>query len=727
MRRASKNNLALLLLLSFWILSIPDSFVQISPARAQENTMEYDFENKNIGDVIVDPSNNDSNNIWYFGQVDTSAQRAIVVEDPGNPGNKCLEYFTTTSNANALSELVCKAITDKTGTVALEFKFKVMDPISFAIPIISFKDGSSITCNAANQSNLFPGNGSGLKIPYVYNEWTTYKFVINTAAKNYTLYMNNETVPVLKNVTFNSSDPTLRDFRIQIGKAQPNLPIYLDDIRTYIDGDTSVVQPAIPSLSDVEVYPGASINLSTATSGGTIYYTTDGSTPTTDSSIFTPGTMPPIIISTEGSVIRTLVVKNGVSSVVASYGPYTFRKPEIMDFESDPIGTSYGSMDKGWVFDNTNVGSAVVVKDPVNPNEQCLKVLTSLTNNLRRYLERPLKNGDYVLEYRTMVDQFIVGTSGTTRQALTISGRDTNAGAVMSDFIAPSFVGVVAGATSGNFTIGSKSTTYYPNVWKRFKFVFHIGATSTYDVYVDGSSTALVSGVALPANLKEISRFGVFINNNMSGIPVYIDDIRLYYQAYPLPGVSADVTAGQVEAGTQISLAPDTVDASVYYTLDGSKPTVFDTLYTGPILLDHYSATIKAIAVKNGVKGDVQTFGPYTLRTINGMTCTSNIFKVGSTLLKRFNEIKIGDKVTNEVTVYNDTGTNKGFVVVLGMYNGNSLRSLNFKKFTTSGPYTTVTIDLDIQGVDLTGNRLVSYLWNDIDDIHAAARHKELK
>lgn len=46
----------------------------------------------------------------------------------------------------------------------------------------------------------------------------------------------------------------------------------------------------------------------------------------------------------------------------------------------------------------------------------------------------------------------------------------------------------------------------------------------------------------------------------------------------------------------------------IYYTEDGSEPTNTSTLYTGPITLRQSAFTVKAVAYKNGIKGQISTF-----------------------------------------------------------------------------------------------------------------------
>jgi hypothetical protein len=91
--------------------------------------------------------------------------------------------------------------------------------------------------------------------------------------------------------------------------------------------------------------------------------------------------------------------------------------------------------------------------------------------------------------------------------------------------------------------------------------------------------------------------------------------------------VVASPDSGAVELNSTVSLSTATVSASVYYTMDGSEPTIDSTLYTDEIVLTTLPVTIKAFAVKDGwLPSDVSTFayteddsGTYESAYANGM------------------------------------------------------------------------------------------------------------
>ena len=68
-----------------------------------------------------------------------------------------------------------------------------------------------------------------------------------------------------------------------------------------------------------------------------------------------------------------------------------------------------------------------------------------------------------------------------------------------------------------------------------------------------------------------------------------------------------DPAAGEVMAGTTVTISTTTEDATIYYTVDGTEPTTESEVYTEAITINE-DMTIKAIAVKDGMtNSDVAT------------------------------------------------------------------------------------------------------------------------
>lgn len=83
----------------------------------------------------------------------------------------------------------------------------------------------------------------------------------------------------------------------------------------------------------------------------------------------------------------------------------------------------------------------------------------------------------------------------------------------------------------------------------------------------------------------------------LSLLPVYARDEVDLMATVSTP----TITAANVENGVKITLKSATSNTEIYYTLDGTTPTVNDTLYSAPFVIDEAGTyNIRAIAYKNG-------------------------------------------------------------------------------------------------------------------------------
>ena len=67
---------------------------------------------------------------------------------------------------------------------------------------------------------------------------------------------------------------------------------------------------------------------------------------------------------------------------------------------------------------------------------------------------------------------------------------------------------------------------------------------------------------------------------------------------------TANVASGTVSKGTEIALSSQTSGARIYYTLDGTQPTIGSSVYSTPILITK-DMTIRAFALANGMGSSV--------------------------------------------------------------------------------------------------------------------------
>lgn len=83
--------------------------------------------------------------------------------------------------------------------------------------------------------------------------------------------------------------------------------------------------------------------------------------------------------------------------------------------------------------------------------------------------------------------------------------------------------------------------------------------------------------------------------------------------------VTSSVTASEVAAGTEVILSTSTEGATIYYTLDGSEPTVESDRYSAPIVINE-DTTIKAFAAKEGLENSDVFTKKYTVLQLKAIS-----------------------------------------------------------------------------------------------------------
>ena len=150
--------------------------------------------------------------------------------------------------------------------------------------------------------------------------------------------------------------------------ASSNLSSYAHDITVYKLVEESTPTCIAPTFSPVAgTYTSAqNVTISTTTSGATIYYTTNGTNPTTSSSVYST----PIAIS-ENTTIKAMAVKSGYNNSPIATAEYTIELPlstmqAIFD-RATAVGTTATSVNialQNWVVSGVSTnGKNVFVTD----------------------------------------------------------------------------------------------------------------------------------------------------------------------------------------------------------------------------------------------------------------------------------------------------------------------------------------------------------------------------
>ena len=166
----------------------------------------------------------------------------------------------------------------------------------------------------------------------------------------------------------------------------------------------------------------------------------------------------------------------------------------------------------------------------------------------------------------------------------------------------------------------------------------------------------------------------------------------------------ANPTAGTYSENQSVALTSSTVGATIYYTTDGSEPTILSGVpsgttkeYTAPILVtgtvgQSITTTIKAIAVQNGMQdSSVETF-TYTIKQDSQTPDVPVVTAPSITTQPGNATVKVGETATFTIAA---SGTDLTYQWQIDRNDGN--RWVNIDG-ATAASYTTSTVDISCNG-----------------------------
>lgn len=343
-----------------------------------------------------------------------------------------------------------------------------------------------------------------------------------------------------------------------------------------------------------EVYAGTKVTLSTDTPNATIYYTTDGSEPTAESTVYDASTG---IVVDEAMTMKTLATSANLDDSEIATFDYTIKTApaaiSIEEARNKAIGeevivsgivTAKLETATAHIQDETGAAIAIYPAD-------------SLTANV----------GDLVTV------QGKVAEYSWLKQLTNISLASTPIAATLPEPQVITSEGIAENNESRLVTLKNVEIT---GSGQNFTGTDAAGAFAIYDKLRD-------SGLVNGKKYGEITGIvGQFTNHQLLPIRIIEDTTKVQ-------NIQASHTGG-VTAGTNVTLSTITEGATIYYTMDGSLPTTASKEYTGAITVTD-AMTIKAIGVKEGLTSSAVAIFVYdiidtdnaTISDIQGSSHTS--------------------------------------------------------------------------------------------------------
>jgi|GEM_PF-3447458 len=395
--------------------------------------------------------------------------------------------------------------------------------------------------------------------------YTTAQTVTITAGEGATIYY-----------TLDGSEPTtassVYSAPISVANSTTINAIAVKDEKTSAVATAAyVIKPAAPTASlatGTQVEYATTVTL-TAADGLTIYYTTDGTDPTTDASAYTE----PIAIKDNITLKAIAVDANGNASDIASWNYTTFP----LTITLDPAKGTYAIGNKAVIKVTTEHSFGdIIITYKVNDGEE------------QDFLESIVLSSETAQEFTLTVNA--LDSRDGSGSVATATGTYT--------FKAPAAAKPVITPTGGNYTEPQEVTMTCSTPGSTIYYTLNDGEQQTYD----GTAIAVGEGTTT------LKAWATANGYDQSATVTATYTITIGAVATPTFGIAA----GAYSNSQQVTITTETRGATIYYTTDGSEPTTASTKYTKALNITS-TTTIKAIAVLEGRDNSAVATATYTI------------------------------------------------------------------------------------------------------------------
>ncbi|HEY8023095.1 MAG TPA: chitobiase/beta-hexosaminidase C-terminal domain-containing protein [Burkholderiaceae bacterium] len=375
---------------------------------------------------------------------------------------------------------------------------------------------------------------------------------------------------------------------------------------------TPVFSPASGNYSSAQ-----SVTLSDATSGAALYYTTDGSTPTTASARYTA----PITVSASTTTIRAIATASGMSNSGVVSAVYT-------------IGTISGPYTQG-VIDN---GTTVTIWFTPNPSSGLAIVHYTANNGAQQNVNMALVNGQWTQSIpATSGAPFTVSYSFTYQlsngtQSTTPSYTWARGSQAATPVISPN-----GGSFTAPQTVTLSDTTSGAAIHYTTDGTTPSSASTLYAAPFSISSNGTVKAIAIASGMA---------NSAVSNASFTITQAQI-----ATPAISP--AGGSFSSAQSVSLSDATPGAAIYYTTNGSTPTTASTLYSGPFTVSS-SSTVKAIAAASAMTSSNLASATFSITT--PQVATPTISPAGGSFTSA-QSVTLADTTSGATIYYTVDGT----------------------------------------------------------------------
>lgn len=500
-----------------------------------------------------------------WGQTRTEVTDVLTREMTGATGTSYASWDNVTSNSDAVY-----AGNSAGGNNSIQLRSNNNNS-----GIITTESGGTIT----SVSVVWNSNTSNGRTLNIYGSETPYSSPSE-------LYDESTQGTLLGTIVYGTSTQlTIEGNYSYIGMRSASGAMYLTEIDIiWSDGSgTPTVSMPVFSPTSGVYHEAINVSISCSTAGATIYYTLDGTVPTTGSNVYSS----PIHI-TETTTVRTMGVKAGMDNSSVATATYTIQ----------PL-SSITSVEELWDFAEevgNNATEASVTFDDW--------YVTGVKNS-----QVWVSDGQY---------GFVIYQAGHGFEAGDKLNGTHTCNALMYQNHYAELMGVTASdlEVTHNQDVPLLATTISELELRNYGTAINLGIL-TYDgtVFEDGTGATIALYNQFNIDPNPISSLVAGQQYNVRGVSIIYfpngsnpiqqiaprdaDDFEEYIPGNVVATPTITPSSGTYFEAQTVTISCTTEGATIYYTLDGSTPTTGSNVYTSPIVISE-STTVKAMAAKAG-------------------------------------------------------------------------------------------------------------------------------
>jgi hypothetical protein len=402
---------------------------------------------------------------------------------------------------------------------------------------------------------------------------------ISDVTSNATIYYTtNGTAPTTSSTKYTgpvtvSSTETLEAFAVATGNTSSAVASAAYTISSPTPVSTPTFSPAGGTYTSAQ-----SVTISDATSGATIYYTTNGTAPTTSSTAYTGAIT---VSSTE--TLEAVAVVTGGTSVVAS-ASYTINLlPVVSTPTFSPAAGTYTSAQSVTISDATPDATMYYTTNGTTPTTSSTAYTGPIT----------------------------VSSTETLKAIAVATGDDSSA-------VASAAYNITPPARVSTPTFSPAAGTYTST-----QSVTISDATSGATIYytingtTPGTSSTAYAGPITVSSTTTLEAIAVATGDTDSTVASAVYTISPLLPTVATPTFSP--SGGTYTSAQSVTISDATSGATIYYTTNGTAPTTSSTKYTGPITVPS-TETLEAIAVAAGDTNSAVGSAAYTIAALPNFT-----------------------------------------------------------------------------------------------------------